>query len=169
MTHIFEYSANRLSNNSTSEMADMHFLGDVGWWEVYNYFLLGYFRESEVKDKIINTFFNKWVFYFYLKETFLVGFHWTNILILEEILFNSFGKLSHSLTSESCALLFVSMNVELLHGWGWDILALSLGSILQQNVRFDSKWLMNDCWKNTFDSTDNTLGFCFLHLSSIKK
>jgi hypothetical protein len=61
------------------------------------------------------------------------------------------------------------MNVEFLHGWGWDILALSFGSILQQNIRLDSKRLMNKSWKNTFNSIDNTLGLSFLHVSNLKQ
>jgi hypothetical protein len=72
VSHKLEDSADGLSDDGASEMADVHLLGDVGGREIDDNFLFLYLGEGAVEDQIVYAFFNIRIFQFYLKKSLLV-------------------------------------------------------------------------------------------------
>jgi hypothetical protein len=114
--HEFQDSADGFSDDGASEMSDMHFLGDVGRREIYDYLLAFDFWEGEIENQVIDLLFNELIFHFYLEESFFVGVHDGDIVIFEEAFSGFFGEFHNGLAAKGGAFFFVAVDVELLHG-----------------------------------------------------
>ena len=141
MSHKFQDSANWLSDDGASEMSNMHLFGDVRWGEIDNDFLFFCLDEGHIVHKFIDSILDEFIFEFYLEESFVVGCYRTDVFVLEMVFLDFFGEFYYTFATETCSFFFVFVNVELLHGWGRDILALSFGAVLEKDI-----WLDAECF-----------------------
>lgn len=144
--HKFKNTAYWFSNNRASEMSNMHFFGNIWGWKINHNSAFLYFWVGKIQEKFIDFFFNEIIFDFNFEESLIIGLNGTDVVVFKKILRNFGCEFSNSFTSAASSLFFVFANVELFHGWGWDILALIFGSILQKHIWSKSKSLLKKTW-----------------------
>jgi len=164
MTHVFEHSAKRLSNNCASQMTNVHFFGNVWWREVNYNLLLWNLGEMKALDKFVNFRFDKLILDSDLQESFFIGFNGSNDIVFKEVFYNFFSKLYDSFASKSSSFFFIFVHVKLFHGVWRDIFTFVFGTVLQCNFAFNTwEGFSNDFFESVLDKSGDKFGLG-LHL-----
>lgn len=144
MAHVLKHSADWFTNDCASQVANMHFFGNIWWWEINDDFLSWYFREVHFIYKLVDFLFNKLVLNFDLKETFFIWFNRADNIIVKVVFYYFFSELDNSFTAKCSAFLFIFVHIEVFHGIGGNIFTLIFGAILDCDLGLG-------CWEGFLD------------------